>query len=174
MTPKAYRPQVRLPGEVRKALAAWPGATALATEADGAACILLKCDRADALNTRQPGVKVMYQPQAGLYPTGPVMRLYAEIRDRPGAPLVFETFLDPASAYDLALLRKFARQEHLDFHLFDMGLTYIYTKRIAVKTETRADLAGMIDQALEHLASIPAERRNFPTARDAMMQDTEV
>lgn len=165
---------IKLPANLRQALLAWPGGTALATDVNHETAIIVKADASDLHSARRPGVAVAFQPQLAIYDEGPVFRLYLEIRDRPGQPLSFETFLNPAEQMDYRLLRKLAGQDHLDLHLFDMRLAYLYTKRIAIRPITRNELSAMIDQALAHLETIPSHQRNFPKARDAMMADTEI
>lgn len=160
-----------LPYEIRKMLAAWPGAMATAIEVNGLAAIIVKAERADTDSAHRPGVPVAFQSQLGQYPAGAVIRLYVEVRDRPAAPLKFETFLNPAGAWDYALLRKLAGQETLDLHFFDMRLRYQYTKRIPFREVARRELAALLDLALAHNEAIPAAARDFGKARDQMMAE---
>lgn len=163
---------VFLPLALRQMLLAWPGATAVAAEIGGLTAIIVKCERADAQSAHRPGVTVAVRAEMGLYPSGPVCRLVVEVRDRPDHPLRFDTFLNPASLQDRVLLWHLSStQDMFDLHFFDLTLHYQYTKRIPWRTVIRADLSDQLDLAAEHLDSIPPSERDFPKARDQMMED---
>lgn len=164
---------VSLPGSVAQMLRMWPEATAVAMEVDGQCAIVVKMERRDAQSAHRPGVPVAFQSQLGLYPdAGAVIRLALEIRDQPGNPLKFETFLDPGSPHDdPALLRKLQNQTMLAIHIFDMRINYQYSKVIPFRDVARNDLAALCEQAAEFLATLPADRRNFGRARDQMMAE---
>jgi len=168
---------VSLPVNVAQVLRMWPEATAVAMEVNDQVAIIVKCERKDAQSAHRPGVPVAFQTMLGLYPdAGAVIRLALEIRDQPGHPLKFETFLNPSQAnpdqaHDLALLRKLAGQTTLDIHIFDMHINYQYSKRIPFRETPRAELSLLIQQAQELLAGIPETTLNFGKARDQMMAE---
>ena len=163
---------VSLPVNVAQVLRLWPEATAVAMEVNDQVAIIVKCERKDAQSAHRPGVPVAFQSQLGLYPdAGAVIRLALEIRDQPGNPLKFETFLDPGGTHDLALLRKLQNQTMLAIHIFDMQINYQYSKVIPFRDVARNDLTALCEQAAEFLTTLPSDRRNFGIARDQMMAE---
>ena len=166
--------RVSMPSEVREALISWPGPVAVALEVNGESALVVKIDRSDAQSWQRPRTPVLYRPELGLYPTGAVFRLYLEVRDLPGAPYAMESWLNPADPLEIALLRGLTQQATLSIHVFDLSMTYVFTKTVTVNPATHADLTRMIDQALEYVASIPAAQRNYSAARDAMLTDRPI
>jgi len=163
---------ININNELRNALLA-TGETAIAVEMNNLPSIVVKVSRVDALSFKRPGVTVLYRPELGLYPTGAVFRLYCEFHDPVGSGYYgFETFLNPAAQPDVLLLRLFAVTPPLDFHILDMRLRYVFTKRISVSEQTRTDLTLMILQARAHNASLP--RLDYSASLAEMQADTAV
>lgn len=150
-----------LPLNIRHALSAYPGPMAAFIEADNETAVIVKADAADIAGFRGKGVAISYRYELAMYPEGSAIRLFFQIHDRPDSPFDGESFLNPASPGDLALLRKLERQDALTFHFHDMRLAYIFSKLIRHRPAQQSELAHLLTLALEHNAAIAPNEINF-------------
>ena len=160
-----------LPDNLSAALLAYDDPVAVLTWTgegdDRDADLVVKVAAADIKGFR--GAAVRYQWELGLFSSGPVLCLDLDILDNPRNPYSLETFLDVAKTDDLALARRLANQGHLTLHFYDMSLGYRFSKRIAHREVQRVELAVLIGQALDHLATV--ERPDWYQARLQFMRE---
>jgi len=158
----------KLPENLAKALLAYDDPLAVFTWAGGDdADLVAKVDAQDIEGFR--GAPVRYQWELGRFDAGPVLCCYLEILDDPANPYGLETFLDLAKEDGLALARRLIDQDHLTIHFHDMSLGYQFSKRIAHRELQRAELADLVEQALEHLAGV-GDKADWYQARQEFMQ----
>jgi hypothetical protein len=158
-----------LPADVRRLLKATPGPVCSCDLINGLTAIIVKLDPLTIAGLRGP-IPIGYRPELGLYPTGAAIRLVIDFYDHPDRPLGLDTFLDPAGADHLRLLRTLAGQPQIVIHLFDDDtIAYAYSKAITHRETSRAELRARIDQALAHTATIG--RGDFNATKAAMMKD---
>ena len=156
----------QLPENLVKALLTCDDPVAVFTWQGDDADLVAKVDARDIEDFR--GAPVRYQWELGRFDAGPVLCCYLEILDDPANPYGLETFLDVGKADDLALARRLTDQDHLTIHFYDFALDYRFSKRIAHRGTQRAELAGLVEQALEHLAT--CERPDWYQARRAFFE----
>src|SRR4029453_7077938 len=105
------------PSNLRRTLLSISGPTSILVEVNYEASVVIKADAEDARSMNKHGVVIVVTPQLALYDTGAVFRLYVEFRDQAHNPMAMESFLNPAQAHDLALIRHLSNATTLDFYL---------------------------------------------------------
>ena len=141
-----------LPENLTKALLAYADPLAVFTWQGDDADLVAKVNAQDIEGFR--GAAVRYQWELGKFASGPVLCLALDILDDPGRPYGLETFLDVGKSDDLALVQRLVHQNTLTLHFHDMSLGYHFSKRIRHRSKQRAELAGLVEQALTHLATV--------------------
>lgn len=161
---------MQLQPEIANALMAHRGETALAVGEQRRTSIILK---SEFEYNRYKSCIVVVTPMIGLYDTGPVFRIHFQFVNQFTSRPIYagETFLNPVSSYDAPLIQNLTSQAHFDFHFFNLDLGYIGSKRIRWNPQTAQDIRGMIQQCKVHADSIPANERDFETARGAMIAE---
>lgn len=128
-----------------------PGMMSVPATVRGFPAFVLKVEKADAESFRRPGIIVGFLPGLFMYRTGAAIRLYTEFMRKGETEFSFEAILNPGDQADRTLLRLFTTAGTIDFHIFDMDLNYVFTKRIEYKPRFRAELRELLVQALNHL-----------------------
>lgn len=149
------------------------GGTILSVEEWHATGIILKTD---LIVSRNLQMLIYVTPMLGLYPTGCVFRMEIAIHSALSGRelLIGDTFLNPALASDMNLIRNLTIQPKINLHFVDMQVKYLASKQIRWSMQTARDVAVVIERAIAHTASIAPEALDFPTARAAMIADLGV
>jgi len=94
---------------------------------------------------------------------GAVIALEVTIYELGGDRFNADTVLNVASEFDLALLRKLAKQREYHIHFFNGGNEYVFSKSMPYRSKPRAELVGLIDQALAYNQMV--NEIDFPLAK---------
>ena len=163
-------PKPQLPDHLRRALLMQHGPVCSALIVNDVGSVVVKTSASDSESFRGP-VPILYRYELGRYPEGAAIRLYLEIQDRPDHPYMLETFLNPASDGDLALLHRLGTQSELHIHFFDMQVQYQYSKSVRHRQQQRDELAQLIQMSLAHLATIPLAQQNWAQVKARYQKD---
>jgi len=161
---------IELPDHLRQALLTQKGPACSALIVDDVGSVIVKTSAADIAGFRGP-VPILYRYELGRYPEGAAIRLYLEIRDQPGHPYKMETFLNPGSDADLALLHQLCHQKVLHIHFFNMDVQYQYSKSIKHREQQRQELSSLIALGVAHLRSVPPSRRDWAQVKASYQAD---
>ena len=137
----------KLPPNLREALTG-VDVTCLFIQFDDGPGLIVKAPARDLERFR--GAPVLYRWELGRFASGPVLCLGLAFLDDPESPMETEAFLNMADVDDLCLAYCLGESAHLDFHFYNDHLEYVYSKRIAHRSQQRIELAGLIQAALEH------------------------
>jgi hypothetical protein len=102
--------------------------------------------------------------------TAPLIRLELVIRDQPGTPNLFESFLNVAEEDQGRILAQPASQDRLYLAFHGDDLRHRFTKIIEHDDRQRQQLAVLVGEATDYWARIAAERRDFDQAKAAFMR----
>ncbi len=111
-----------------------------------------------------------YQWQLALMPTAPLLRLEVTIFDQPQNPYRFESFLNTGQEADTRIAEQLVSQEELYFAFHGEDFTHRFTKVMDHSEIQREQLQRLVDQADDHWAEIPEERRDFDLAKAAFQR----
>jgi len=162
--------KMQLPSDLRQAMIDQSGPVCSILVVNGLAAVIVKLDSQDIESFRGP-CPVLYRYELGRYPTGAIIRLYLEIRDKPGSPYRMETFLNPGQGADLDLLTLLTEQAVLDLHFFDLGVEYIFSKRLRHRELNRRELTQLVAMAMDWLETIPQEQRDWQATKNRYQAD---
>lgn len=137
-----------LPAELKDALTGVTTA-ALFVQFDTGPGLIVKAPARDLERLR--AAPVLYRWELGRFDGGPVLCLGLAFLDDPTRPMEAEAFLNVADVDDLCLAYSLGEVDRLDFHFFNERLEYAYSKRISHRSPQRAELADLIQAALEWL-----------------------
>ncbi len=106
-----------------------------------------------------------------MYDTGAIFNLFCQINDGQDRPYGFEIFLNPADPSHEAIIAQLALQQHLDIAVYDKSLAHVFTKRIVLAEQTKADMASALQNTMAHnteivgidyTATLERFKRDFP------------
>ena len=158
-----------LPGEIREVFER-TGYGCLTAETDVG--VVHVCHAADQDIDGFVDQPVSSQWQLIEMPTAPLIRLEMIIFDRPDSPYLFESFLNVAEKDQAYILDELTRQHQLHLAFFGDELEYRFTKSIEHDDEQRHQLRQLVLEAIAHWAAIPADQRDFDSAKAKFMQRT--
>lgn len=113
---------------------------------------------------------VLYQWQLINMPSAPLIRLEITIIDNPASPFRFESFLnieDEDQARTLAIL---GSQEELSLAFYGDALQYEFSRSVPHDERQWQQVDELIGRALQHLETIPVEKRDFDRAKELFMR----
>jgi len=94
------------------------------------------------------------QYQLALYPEGPVLCVFLQMLLKASPVFYLESFLDINKEIDVQLAMQLIGQRDLPVHFFDEELQLLGTMRIAQSSELQGELARLVLQAQQHLATL--------------------
>lgn len=156
---------VSLPRALKYFLAMHEYALVSVASSDGAV-LVAKMDRSEieTCSGRLP-VQVRYEVHSAI--TGPAVRLLLEIHTPSDAPLVLETFFNPAETDQMDDLEDLLAREHLRILFFDEELEHRLSKKVTQpKNEQMPTIAP---EARRLLAECDPSDLNFDRTKEAIM-----
>lgn len=140
---------MQMPNNLREALQAGGDLVCFALEVNELAAIIIKATDSD-LKLWRGERPLGLQPMLYKGDTGAVLALVVTIFEPGGNRFTAESTLNVSQPAELELLHQLSRQREWYVHFFDGRNEYAFSKSMPYRSAARAELAGLIRQAVRH------------------------